>query len=374
MKLLYISEYLVYDKPSGAKSLAHNHLNTIRELLDEDSVFTIALIWNKKWKEDDAYICMRAFHNFPERIRNLIQLNSPVLNNTINEEIVTLIKTKNIDTVLLNNSYFGKLIKRIKKECPNVKVYAFYHGVQLYTWLIKIKNNPKLALSLPQVFVYALNEYWTTKYADKNILLNERDNTKLMKYYHKKADLYLPAYFSDKKIDLHATLQLETDFSILFVGGYFWPNVLGIKWFQKEVMPYLPEHVRLYVVGNGMEQIEDDITDSRIRVIGRVDQLDPWYNSCNLVIGPIFHGDGMKTKTAEAMMYGKIYLGTNEAFEGYVGMEEYKCNTAEEFVQRITNCIESKQPKFVQSIRENYLQNYSEKMAKKFFSDLFMKK
>ena len=49
-------------------------------------------------------------------------------------------------------------------------------------------------------------------------------------------------------------------------------------------------------------------------------------------------GSGMKSKTAEALMYGKPILGTKEAFEGYdtdpakVGA---LCNTATEFIETI---------------------------------------
>jgi len=35
------------------------------------------------------------------------------------------------------------------------------------------------------------------------------------------------------------------------------------------------------------------------------------------VILPIISGSGMKTKTAEALMYGKSIIGIKEAFEGY---------------------------------------------------------
>lgn len=42
----------------------------------------------------------------------------------------------------------------------------------------------------------------------------------------------------------------------------------------------------------------------------------------------------MKTKTAEALMYGKTIIGTKEAFEGYVLDEKAMklCSNAQEFI------------------------------------------
>ena len=69
-----------------------------------------------------------------------------------------------------------------------------------------------------------------------------------------------------------------------------------------------------------------------------VEDLEEVYEQCHIVISPIFHGGGMKTKTAEAMMYGCPIIGSKEAFEGYdvdynqIGAQ---CNTAKEFIDAI---------------------------------------
>ena len=68
-----------------------------------------------------------------------------------------------------------------------------------------------------------------------------------------------------------------------------------------------------------MEELREDLTRNNVTVVGSVENLDEWYNKADLVVGPIFKGEGMKTKTCEALMYGKRYLGTDEALEGYEG-------------------------------------------------------
>ena len=160
----------------------------------------------------------------------------------------------------------------------------------------------------------------------------------LKKYYGKESDFILPIYFEDTAKIKH-TATSDNYFELLFVGSYFWPNIEGLKWFVINVMPFLNDNVVLKIVGRGMEKLEElsEFKSESIEILGEVEQLDDVYNSANLVIGPIFSGDGMKTKTAEAMMYGKVYLGTSEAFCGYEGMDEYCCETADEFIGKIND-------------------------------------
>ena len=60
-----------------------------------------------------------------------------------------------------------------------------------------------------------------------------------------------------------------------------------------------------------------------------------------MVIAPLTDGGGMKIKTAEAISYGKMFLGSSESLYGY--WEEipddlkdkvvFKCDTAEEYLK-----------------------------------------
>ena len=102
-------------------------------------------------------------------------------------------------------------------------------------------------------------------------------------------------------------------------------------------MPSLSNY-RLKIVGKGFEYKKGDLERDNVEVIGTVDDLDPFYYEDNMMIMPIFYGAGQKVKTAEAMMYGKIILATDEALEGYDTDEVqdvYRCNSKEEFISAI---------------------------------------
>ena len=45
-------------------------------------------------------------------------------------------------------------------------------------------------------------------------------------------------------------------------------------------------------------------------------------------------------------MFGKTILGSDEAFCGYEGLNNYLCNTAEEFIKRITDYKQNGVEKF----------------------------
>ena len=68
----------------------------------------------------------------------------------------------------------------------------------------------------------------------------------------------------------------------------------------------------------------------------------------------------MKTKTVEAMMFGKTILGADEAFCGYEGLDEYRCNTANEFVKKINYYKQQGNSLFNEKIRRIYLEKYSD--------------
>ena len=70
-------------------------------------------------------------------------------------------------------------------------------------------------------------------------------------------------------------------------------------------------------------------------------------------------------------MYGKIYLGTDEALEGYEDLNEYRCNTADEFVHMIELLTDKNLPKYNENLRNIYLEKYSPQRAKARLTKIF---
>ena len=82
----------------------------------------------------------------------------------------------------------------------------------------------------------------------------------------------------------------------------------------------------------------------------------------------LFRSAGMKVKTAEALSFGKIFVGTDESLIGYrelagdlLGNSIFVCNSKEEFARAINSC--DFRNGFSLENYEFFLKNYSVKAA-----------
>ena len=140
----------------------------------------------------------------------------------------------------------------------------------------------------------------------------------------------------------------------------FPPNYYGIKWFVENVMPELKEY-HLTIVGKDFELKKKELEKDNVSVVGTVKELDQYYYLPNIMVMPIFYGDGIKIKTAEAMMYGKTIVASDEALEGYeveAVKGIYRCNTKEEFVDKIRKISSNCGNGYNREVRELYLSKY----------------
>jgi glycosyltransferase involved in cell wall biosynthesis len=189
----------------------------------------------------------------------------------------------------------------------------------------------------------------------------------LFSIYGRSADFLLPTSLDVKKVEpllfKDKIIDLKNNLELLFVGSNFYANVHGINWFIDNVMTKV-ENVNLSIVGNGLNN-EVVLNNKNVSVYGRVESLDRFYQRAQIVILPIFLGSGMKTKTAEALMYGKPILATREALEGYrinaINDIGAQCETDEEFVEQINYFNKNRLELFDKgnNSRKLFIENYS---------------
>lgn len=298
MKVLYIGEN-IRKSQNGGDVVSKRNIDLLR------SVF-----------KDDFHIyhikCISSIKTFRDSLMGY--MNGLSVIHVYN--IVRLVRSEKFGIVCLASSKMGKLAKILKKQIPSIIIVTFYHNVEKQYMNEECRVSGGLKNYYLR-FIVSYNERLATKWSDKLILLNERDKLLLEKIYNRTADLILPITFSDYyNIDEVAKSRKTIDGSLqlLFVGYAFFANIEGAKWFIDNVLPYLND-VKLTIVGKGMDK--HFVTRDNINVIGFVDDLSHCYYNCDLIISPILSGGGMKTKTAEALMYGCPIVGTSESFEGY---------------------------------------------------------
>lgn len=246
---------------------------------------------------------------------------------------------KNIDFqyVFIQQSHLGRACRHIKKFYPNTKIIMFFHNIERQYAHEYMKTR-----GLKAVPFYLLINFWercSAKYADYCITLNNRDSKLLKSLYGRSSDLELPTSFPDL-FDSEKAIRIIGDNSkpvidYLFVGVAFFANIEGVQWFIDEVMPKVEGH--FYVIGKGMENKLFNNVSERIHILGFVDDLSSYYYRARYVVSPIHVGGGMKTKTAEALMYGKTILGSKEAFEGYEVDDRCMmlCESVDDYVKSI---------------------------------------
>lgn len=366
MRGIFISQ-AVLNKNNGGGQFVRSLILLLRKTVGVNNLTIVSMpdsyVSHKPDIEEENLIVYENNPSKMQKIKNILSGSPKLISKDINDNIINVIKKGQFDFVFFGMSTYKYLAKRISKEL-GIPVIVMYQGIAPNSIKSRLVGKRLLekVKKYPSYYLVKNREKCVEKFSNCNIVHNNRDRDAFFHYYKKEPDFFLPVFISDKFSEEKGINPGYKDFSLLFVGSYFGPNLSGIKWFTENVMSKLPEGISLYIVGQGMKVLENEnlYKKDNIHIIGEVEELAPWYYHADLVVEPIFEGDGMKTKTVEAMMFGKTVLGTDEAFCGYEGLDKYLCNTAEEFVDKIVEYSTNGVDKYNDEIRNIYLQKYSE--------------
>lgn len=352
---------------------ARLHYQAILELAGKENVFTVTVSPVKAPLRAERYIsygkCSKA-----ARILRLLQGNMMFIGNKIIQELCDIIKEYGITTVFIEDSVFGNLVRKIKKRYPSVKVFSFYHDIKanLYAQWSKSSN----WLGKIEFSIGIRQEKINQQYCDVNLVFNQRDADLFHAIYHKypegKVALPAPVPLLTEEYKHNCTKAAEKK-TLLFVGKKYYPNIVGIQWFYEKVLPHLKGNFEFQIVGRGLEYLKEELSDPHVNVVGGVESLDDYYKNADIVIAPLFDGGGMKSKTVEAVSFGKTFVGTEESLFGFWeemdedirGKSVFQCNTPEEWIGVLNALTEKEIPKFNAKLYELFLQKFSYDAMKK---------
>jgi glycosyltransferase involved in cell wall biosynthesis len=283
------------------------------------------------------------------------------------DQIFQLIHSRNIGLVFIDGSNFGKVVKLLKIRLPKLLVITFFHNVEARFFWGSLRQHKSLH-ALGVLVSNTLAERRAVKFSDKLICLSERDSLLLKRLYGRSATHIAPMVLEDKCPASHIAFSGDApERFALFVGGTFYANRAGIEWYVREIVPRV--NLPLYIVGLGFDALKAELeVPDKVVVVGAVDCLAEWYRRAQFVIAPIFDGSGMKTKVAEALMFGKQVVGTPEAFAGYGDITDkagWVCESADEFVFAIKAASAAITQTFDPALREIYMQHHSMDAARK---------
>ncbi|RAI54666.1 glycosyltransferase [Roseicella frigidaeris] len=118
-----------------------------------------------------------------------------------------------------------------------------------------------------------------------------------------------------------AAPQLGEGVSLLFVGSDTAPNLDGLRWFLREVLPRIRQAVpqaELHVAGKAGPAIGPlpEALAGAVKILGLVPDLAPHYRAAAVVVSPLLVGSGLKVKLVEALSQGKAVVATSVTLQG----------------------------------------------------------
>lgn len=158
--------------------------------------------------------------------------------------------------------------------------------------------------------------------------------------------------------------------SMLFVGGLGWyPNLSAIRFFLEDIWPLLSKQrpdIEFRIIGRNPppDILAAAERDSRIQVLGFVDDIHPVFHSSMVYVCPIFDGGGTKLKMLDAMAMGKAIVAHPVACEGLNvkhGEHVLEATDADSFVAEIIRVLgdSSLRTRLEKNAREHVSQQFS---------------
>ncbi|MDA9840309.1 TIGR03087 family PEP-CTERM/XrtA system glycosyltransferase [Rubripirellula sp.] len=155
-------------------------------------------------------------------------------------------------------------------------------------------------------------------------------------------------YFSPIPDGTEKQTQTQDTIELVFTGVLdYSPNVEGMVWFCKRIMPELRKQrdFRLKVVGRRpcSRVIELDEIDG-VQVVGEVPDVRPYLHDADIAISPLKLARGIQNKVLEAMACGLPAVVTPQSAEGIdaeSGKELWIADDSNEWIESLLNLADS---------------------------------
>ena len=319
MKVLFVTRCLTPKYNDGGLMVTKRNYEMLKSIFGIENVDVI------EFEKPNALL----------KMKNIFFRQSYGQTSAIVSRYKNLLKSNKYKFVFFNSSLYGNLVK----YCAKLKItsYVFFHNVESKYYKDLLSYKKSFTSLLFQKYIREL-EKQSCQFSTHRIVLNERDEKELFSEYGIGVDLLLPISMKDTGTRL-ATHNIGEERFCLFLGSDFYANQHGLSWFIESVVPHI--NITLKIAGSICNSLREKYKEVKgLIFLGYVEDVSILYDSAEFIVSPIFLGSGMKTKTVEALAYGKSIIGTDEAFVGikadYSQMGA-KCNTADAFINAINS-------------------------------------
>ena len=245
------------------------------------------------------------------------------------------------DYIYLQRPHISIKYIDLVKEYSSAKIIYFAHDLHHIREMreYEITHDPKLLESAKE---WKEKEYKLFQEADVGHVVGSYEQGEMQKAFPGKPIRNIPLYIYEKLPE-----GIEKDFAkregLLYVGGFgHHPNVDGVLWFSREVMPKILEKypdIIWHVVGSKPTGEIQALNGKNIVIHGFIpdEELESLYRSCRIAVVPLRYGAGVKGKVVEASYYQIPLVTTPIGAEG-LSMEE-KSMLVEEDAGKMADAI-----------------------------------
>jgi glycosyltransferase involved in cell wall biosynthesis len=141
--------------------------------------------------------------------------------------------------------------------------------------------------------------------------------------------------------------------TMLTVGTMYWPpNVDGVRWFHREVLPRIRERLaaggapdrplRFVIAGTRPNRVIRALAGPSVEVTGTVPDVRPLMGTADAFVAPLRFGSGVRVKILNALAMGLPIVSTSIGAEGLDvthGENILLADSAEDFAEAVANVL-----------------------------------
>lgn len=232
-------------------------------------------------------------------------------------------------------TYFSKL----SKYFPRSKSIFDMVDIHFLRYKRAIELEPKRISLKKKYYQYFKIETQLAKKADVIVAISEVEKEIISQYLKGKRILSI-SNVHYAKVEESEIIPFEKRESILFIGSSHEPNIDAIQYLFNEIMPKvwlkLPD-MKVNVIGNVKGHI-DPIVHPNFKLLGFVENIEPFFNNSKLMVAPLRYGAGVKGKIGQAFEYFLPVVTTPIGAEGmFLQNKKHACisETADDFANQI---------------------------------------
>jgi glycosyltransferase involved in cell wall biosynthesis len=361
MKILFLTNLLPFPLDNGGKIKT---FNTIRMLAKDHEIDLVTFYeedGDLKHKERMAEFCKNVFC-FQKKLttsKNVRKMAFLALKGLLSRWPFVIYKYCDIRV----ERKVAELVRSTDYDlfyCGHLQLYPYFLSVgkgrkildqhncesMILKRMLKSTKNPLKKLFLLLEFLKLSHiEKAALRYFDRVTVLSDADLHEMLRISRVRRDKFdkIPIVVESQYTKNIDSMQKET-MDLLFLGTLSWyPNQHGILWFLSHVLPLLKRaHIpfRIHIVGKNASSYLVDLVRNEecVNMVGYVDDVNEYYEKCDILVVPLFIGSGMRVKILEGLAKGIPIISTEIGCEG-IAVEDGKsiliANEAKDFVLQI---------------------------------------